>query len=64
MISMSVGAGGMFFKVAAGGLVASVAAGAVSISAAAGPMALFAGAAMNLTATAIMTLNAATIKLN
>lgn len=64
MISMTVGAGGMFFKVAAGGLVASVAAGAVSISAAAGPMALFAGAAMNLTATAIMTLNAATIKLN
>ena len=63
-MSFLVGAGGMAFTVAAGGLTASVAAGAMALSTAAGAISLQSAAAMTLTAGAIMTLTAATIKLN
>jgi len=50
--------------VTTGAMVMTCAAGATSISATTGPMAIFSGSSMNLTATAIMALQGATIKLN
>jgi hypothetical protein len=63
-MSFLVGAGGLTMTVAAGGLTATVAAGAIAMTAAAGALSLQSSAAMTLTAGAIMSLTAATIKLN
>jgi hypothetical protein len=54
----------MKFTCLAGAFIQTCATGAFSISATSGPMAIFSGSTLNITASAIMTLTAATIKLN
>jgi hypothetical protein len=63
-IKMTSGAPGVFITAGAGAMVLSCVAGALSINATSGPMAIFSGSTMNLTASGIMALTAATIKLN
>jgi hypothetical protein len=63
-IKMTSGAPGVFLTAGAGAMVLTCAAGALSINATSGPMAIFSGSTMNLTATGLLALTAAVIKLN
>jgi hypothetical protein len=63
-IKMTSGAPGVFITAGAGAMVFSCAVGALSINAVTGPMSIFSGSTMNLTATALIALTAAVIKLN